>query len=93
MKPTAIFIAILFALLVVLQYKLWVSPEGGVMRFWKLRQDISQVNKENAVLQERNLRVAAEVKDLKEGIEAIEERARDDFGLIKPGEVFYQIVD
>jgi cell division protein FtsB len=92
MKPATIFIGTLFALLAVLQYKLWVSPEG-VTQFWKLKNGITQVNKENAILVERNTRVATEVKDLKEGIDAIEERARDDFGLVKPGEVFYQIVE
>ncbi len=91
MKPTALVFVLLIALLALLQYKLWFSPDG-VAQFWKLKHNIAEINKENSALQERNSHMAAEVKDLKQGDEAIEERARDDLGLVKPGEVFYQIV-
>ncbi len=91
-KPATIFLVSLVILLAVLQYKLWVSPEG-VPQFWKLKHSIQQVHKENAVLQERNAWVVREVKELKHGMDGVEERARDDFGLTKQGEVFYQIVE
>jgi cell division protein FtsB len=91
MKPQMIFIVILIALLALLQYKLWFSV-GGVTQYWQLKNNIAQVVQENRLLQEKNARVIAEIKDLKHADTAIEERARNDLGLIKPGEIFYQIV-
>ncbi|HVV69378.1 MAG TPA: cell division protein FtsB [Gammaproteobacteria bacterium] len=92
MKPTALVLVLLLALLALLQYKLWFSPDG-IAQYWKLKHEIAKNNQENAQMQDRNSHMAAEVKDLKQGDEAIEERARDDLGLVKPGEVFYQIVN
>lgn len=91
MRPSSIFIIALLAALGLLQYKLWLSPDG-IPQFWRLKNQISVVTAENASLQARNAHVAAEVENLKNGDEAIEERARSDLGLVKQGEVFYQIV-
>jgi len=58
-----------------------------------LKEKISQIEQENDLLNERNLSLAAEVLDLKQGQEAIEERARSEMGMVKYDETFYQIVD
>lgn len=91
MKSKLFVTSLLLALLGLLQYKLWLSP-SGIPQFWMLKSNIAQINQENSVLQARNDRVRAEVEDLKHGDEAIEEHARNDLGLVKSGETFYQIV-
>lgn len=83
---------ILLILLIGLQLKLWTGS-GGVRDVEQLRQTVAQTKRENEVLKARNDALAAEVRDLKEGQAAIEERARSELGLIKPGETFYQIVE
>lgn len=91
MKPHILVIAVLIGLLAFLQYKLWLSPEG-LSQYWQLKSNVAQSAQENNQLQARNDHVKAEVDDLKNGDEAIEEHARDELGLIKPDETFYQIV-
>jgi len=91
MKPSRIFIVALLVALGLLQYKLWFSPDG-VPQYWRLKNQIADMNTGNAELQARNAHVVAEVENLKQGNEAIEERARNDLGLVKSSEVFYQIV-
>lgn len=87
------FITILFIiLLVLLQYRLWVG-NGSLTEVHHLQEQISQIEQENNSLKERNLSLAAEVYDLKQGKDAIEERARSEMGMIKYDETFYQIVD
>lgn len=90
-SPSFIFIVALLALLVWLQYKLWFSPDG-IPQFVRLKKTIAELNDENTVLQERNDKVASEIEDLKDGTDAVEEHARKDLGLMKPDEVYYQIV-
>ena len=87
-----IFIAILLALLLVLQYRLWFARGNllEVRNFETIKQEQAE---ENLRLQERNQALAAEVQDLKQGMEAIEEKARSEMGMIKEGETFYQIVE
>ena len=85
-------IAALAVLFVLLQYKLWFG-EGSMMEVWKLDRAIAVQGAENAQLLERNQALAAEVADLKEGVDAIEERARRELGMIKKGETFFQVVD
>ncbi len=85
-------IAALVVLFVLLQYKLWFG-EGSMMEVWKLDRAIVVQGAENAQLLERNQALAAEVADLKEGVDAIEERARRELGMIKKGETFFQVVD
>jgi cell division protein FtsB len=81
----------LVALLVVLQYRLWLG-DGGMREVARLRAEIEQQEVENATLRERNRTLAAEVQDLKKGTVAIEERARTDLGMVGQRETFYQVV-
>ena len=90
-SSTVCYIIVLVVLLGWLQYKLWFSPDG-VSQYWRLKKDIVVLNDENTALKQRNDRVAAEIENLKDGSDAVEERARRDLGLVKPGEVYYQIV-
>ncbi|MGH8091779.1 MAG: cell division protein FtsB [Rudaea sp.] len=83
---------ILLILLIALQIKFWTG-EGGMRDVWRLQQRIAEQTAENRKLKQRNEALSAEVQDLKSGKGAIEERARSELGLIKPGEVFYQVVE
>jgi len=83
---------LLIILLFWLQYELWVG-KGSSAEVRELRTAIESQKKENEQLSERNKSLAAEVKDLKAGLEAIEELARSEMGMIKKDETFYQIVD
>ena len=74
-----------------MQYKLWIEP-NGFLKTWHLKQEVAAQSDENAKLKARNLAVEAEIKDLKEGTAAIEERSRSDLGMVKKGETFYQFV-
>jgi cell division protein FtsB len=85
-------VATLLAALLLLQYRLWVSDEG-MREVWHLRQAVENQVAENAVLAERNAQMKAEVADLKQGLTAVEERARNDLGMIAANETFYQVVD
>jgi len=85
-------IPVLVVLLVLLQYRLWFG-EGSLPDVWQLQQQIEEQKAENEKLRERNAALEAEVKDLKQGMSAIEERARSELGLIKKGETFYQVID
>ena len=82
----------LLALIVALQLKLWTGT-GGAPDVWRLRERIATQSEENAALGTRNAALAADVQDLKEGKEGVEERARSELGMVKPGEVFYQVVE
>ena len=83
---------ILLILLIALEIKLWAG-EGGMRDVWRLEQRLAEQKLENQKLKQRNEALSAEVQDLKSAKDAIEERARSELGLIKPGEVFYQIVE
>jgi cell division protein FtsB len=85
-------VAILFALLIWLQYKLWLG-DGGIPEVLELEEEIETVQTEVNKLHERNRALNAEVMDLKTGIEAIEERARSEMGMIKKDEIYYQVID
>ena len=82
--------AILAGLIVAIQYPLWLG-KGGWLRVWDVDQQLAAQNERNGRLEVRNDALAAEVKDLKQGSEAIEERARYELGLVKGDEVFFQI--
>lgn len=82
----------LVAVLAVLQYRLWVSDEG-MREVWHLAGAVESQRADNAVLAERNAQLKAEVADLKQGLTALEERARHDLGMIAVTETFYQVVD
>ncbi len=85
-------ILVLLALLVYLQVQLWTGA-GGRAQVDGLATAVERQRDENARLEARNEALEAEVVDLKEGQSAVEERARAELGMIKPGEVFYRVVD
>ncbi len=80
----------LSALLLLLQYRLWLSADG-VREVLRLQSAVAR-SRQNAQLPERNRQLAAEVRDLKQGYAALEERARTDLGMIAGNETFYQVV-
>ena len=84
-------IIILGCVLALLQWRLWFSADGWP-EVVRLRNDVSAQQAENEQLAARNARLQAEVSDLKEGFEALEERARSDLGMIGKDESFYLIV-
>jgi cell division protein FtsB len=87
-----ILVAALIAVLVFLQYLLWIA-EDGVRQTYALRVTIQAQTEENAELNERNRALEADIKDLKSGLVAIEERARSEMGMIRRDETFYRILE
>ena len=83
---------LLVLLLVYLQYRLWFD-DGSLQDAWELHQDVELQRHENVELRERNAALEAEVTDLQQGLDAIEEHAREDLGMVKKGETFYQVVE
>lgn len=81
----------LFVLLILLQYRLWIG-NGSMTDVHHLEQAKQELIGENRQLHERNQALAAEVNDLKNGYDAIEERARSEMGMIKRGETFYHVI-
>jgi cell division protein FtsB len=81
---------VLGLLLVLLQYRLWLADDG-FRAVWSLDRSVAEQGAENEALAERNERLAAEVRDLKQGLDAVEEIARNDLGMIVEGETFYQV--
>ncbi len=82
----------LVALLIAIQFPLWLG-KGGWMKVLDAERQLQAQKKANTDLETRNAKLAAEVKDLKEGAGAVEERARYELGMLKDGEVFVQIVE
>ena len=83
----------LFLLLLLTQYRLWFADEGSLAEQYRLEAEIERQEAVNATLRERNVRLEQEVVELKQGLETVEERARQDLGMIREGEVYYQVVD
>ena len=81
----------LTAVLAALQYPLWIG-KGSWLKVWELDRSLEQQRSQNAKLKARNDALDVEVKDLKQGLEAVEERARLELGMIKKDEIFYQVV-
>ena len=81
----------LLVVVVLLQYRIWLS-EDGVRELRRLETAVATQRNENDQLGERNRQLAAEVRDLKSGMGALEERARSDLGMIADDETFYQVV-
>ncbi len=79
---------LLAALIVAIQYPLWLG-KGGWLRAWQAEENLTRQQVKNSQLEVRNAGLAAEVRDLKQGTEAIEERARYELGLIRGDEVFF----
>ncbi len=83
---------ILGALILLVQYPLWLG-KGGWLRVWEVDRQLDAQRAKNEQLQVRNQALDAEVRDLKQGLDALEERARYELGMIKSDEVFFQIVE
>ncbi len=83
---------ILVLALVGLQYKLWLG-DGNVKEWRALDQKNAQQDQLNQKLQARNLALSADIEELKLGDQALEEKARDDLGMVKADETFYQLVE
>jgi len=84
--------AVLAALIVLIQFPLWLG-KGGWLRVWDLDRQVQAQKDQNAKVQKRNVALDAEVRDLKQGLDAVEERARYELGMVKQDEVFFQIVE
>lgn len=85
-------LTLIFVILIAsLQYPLWLG-KGSWLRVWDLNRQISAQKEANATLKARNDTLDAEVRDLKQGYAAIEERARSELGMVKQDEVFYQVL-
>jgi len=84
-------LAILVVLLLALQVKLWFG-EGGYSDVKRLEVRVEEQARENEVLAQRNRELEAEVEDLRQGLHAVEERARSELGMVKENEEFYQVV-
>ena len=82
----------LIALLPIVQYRLWVA-EGGLAEASRLKEQLVKAEAENAELKARNQALTTEVLALQRGTEAVEQRARENLGLIKEDEVYYQFVE
>ena len=83
---------LLTVVLAVLQYRLWVG-DGSLAEVWQLKREIATQEGENEALRSRNRLLEAEVVDLKQGLEVIEDRARRELGMVRHDETFFQIVD
>ena len=83
---------VLATLIVLLQYPLWLG-KGGWLRVWDMDRQVTAQKDANAKMRARNDALDAEVRDLKQGYDAIEERARYELGMIKQDEIFFQIVE
>ena len=81
---------VLVALILAIQYPLWLG-KGGWLRVWDVDRQLETQSAKGERLESRNGALAAEVKDLKQGTEAIEERARYELGMVKNDEVFFQL--
>ena len=87
MRPST---AILLGLAVVIQYPLWLG-KGGWLKVWESDSSLRQQREVNRQLELRNAGLEAETRNLKSGLEAVEERSRYELGMVKPDEVFYQL--
>lgn len=85
-------LACLAALLLLIQYPLWLG-KGGWLHVWVMEKQVAGAQKKIDDLKARNAKLASEVVDLKEGTGAVEERARYELGMIKENEVFVQVLD
>ena len=79
----------LVLLILVVQYRIWVGDDS-VAQVWRLQQEVEAQRQENVRLADRNARLAAEVRDLKDGLAAVEARAREELGMVREDETLYQ---
>lgn len=85
------YIIVLAALVLMLQYRIWISPDG-TREVMQLSQEVQEQTRENKRLVVRNQQLAAEVRNLKQDFQALEERARAELGLISANETYYQVL-
>ena len=85
-------IVILLILIVVVQYRIWVG-EDSLVDVWQLEQAVAAQREENRLLRMRNQQLAAEVRDLKNGLAAVEARAREELGMVRKDETLYRFTD
>ncbi len=85
-------IAVLLLVLVALQYRLWIG-EGSLAEVNALKHQLAGQQQKLADLRERNAALRAEVDDLKQGLDAIEARARSELGMIREGETYFQMIE
>ena len=85
-------ILILAGLIAALQYPLWLG-KGSWLKAWEVDQELTKQKQQNTLLRARNSSLEAEVKDLKTGYGAIEERARSELGMVKQDEIFFQVME
>jgi cell division protein FtsB len=90
--PTRYLAILLSLLFILLQYDLWIG-EGSLSAAWTLEKAIELQQRQNTRLKDRNIALEAEVNDLKSGLDAIEERARSELGMIKEDETFFQVIE
>lgn len=83
---------LLVTLIIAIQYPLWLG-KGGWLKVWEMERQLAAQEETNRELQARNSALDAEVRDLKQGDEAIEERARNELGMIKEGETFFHVLE
>lgn len=83
---------VLTSLLVLIQYPLWLG-KGGWLRVWDMEHQVDVAHLKVQELKTRNAKLRSEVNDLKDGTDAVEERARFELGMLKKGEVFIQVLD
>ncbi len=83
---------ILVALIAALQYPLWLG-KGSWLRVWEVDREVTKQKEINQTLKARNASLDAEVRDLKQGYGAIEERARSELGMVKRDEIFFQVLE
>ncbi|MBY6063176.1 cell division protein FtsB [Pseudidiomarina sediminum] len=81
----------LLVLLVVLQYRLWLG-KNSLPEYWHLQEDVARQEQSNQKLRQRNQVLMADITDLREGEVALEERARNELGLIKEDETFFRLI-
>lgn len=84
-------LVILLILVLALQVKMWFG-EGGYSDVKRLALRVEEQASENEVLAQRNRELQAEVEDLRQGLHAVEERARSELGMVKENEEFYQVI-
>jgi cell division protein FtsB len=85
-------LAVLLAILAILQYRLWIA-EGSLAEKTRLERQVEEYTRVNASLRERNAVLEREVMELKTGKRGVEQRAREQLNLVRKGEVYYQVVD
>jgi len=82
----------LLLLIALVQYPLWLG-KGSWLRVWEVDRQVRAQRETNLMLGMRNAALDAEVRDLKQGLDAIEERARSELGMIKRDEIFFQVLE